>query len=110
MLGSGKILRIPFLDFFEGTYPLTQVLVDRRIIAPVDNVSQTVGWKIIDGDVVHRCSFSATAPAREDRSPLMAAPAVHPPKEPRCQGLCGPPAQDTVPVAPRVLPHCPKTR
>src|SRR5215475_13461190 len=42
--------------------------------------------------------------------PLMAAPAAQPPKEPRCQGLCGPPARDTVPGGPRVLPHCPKTR
>jgi hypothetical protein len=41
---------------------------------------------------------------------LMAAPAAHPPKEPRGQGLCGPPARDMVPVGPRVLPHCPKTR
>ena len=33
MLSSGKILRTPRLDIFEGAHPWTQILVDRRTIA-----------------------------------------------------------------------------
>jgi hypothetical protein len=52
VLSVGEILRILRLDCFESAFPLAQIAVDHRIIAPGDNVSQTVWWKIIDAQVV----------------------------------------------------------
>src|SRR5438445_11888965 len=62
MLGSGKILRIPLLDFFEGSHPLPQIAVDRRIISPMNNCSQMVRWKLVDSQVVHGRSFCIEPP------------------------------------------------
>src|SRR5262245_43761720 len=48
------------------TQPL---VVDCRIIAPVDHCSQTVGGKIVDGQVVHGQSFRSKHPEyTDDRS------------------------------------------
>ena len=53
MLGSGKILRTPLLDLFERQDALPQIAVDHRIIALADNLSQTVWWKLVYGEVAH---------------------------------------------------------
>src|SRR6266540_4394125 len=66
MLSSGKVLRIPRLDCFERQDALPQIAVDRRIISPMNNFSQTVGWKIVDGQVVHGWSFRSKQPEHTD--------------------------------------------
>src|SRR5262245_13557468 len=66
MLSSGKVLRIPRLDGFERQDALPQIAVDRRIIAPVDQLRQTVGWKLVYGEIVHGQSFRSKQPENTD--------------------------------------------